>query len=145
MDVGSSSMASGANNQATNHYALNPIALFMASNPSAYINPNNNVQNFAPRRQPAHNQQQFQPHKGQAYAPQPSQVNQANQVAPSRASIQDMNGSVSSLHLRSSAENGMDDMPQQYANVRQQQLNLQQNPNMSGVFVPPEVFGMLNF
>jgi len=140
MDVGSS-MASGTNNSATNHYALNPIALFMASNPAAYITPNNNVQAF--RRQPAPNQQQqYQNHKGQNYAPPPSQINQNNQVPPSRASAQDMNSSVSSLHLRSSAENGMDDMPQQYQNVRQQQLNLQQN---QGVFVPPEVFGMLNF
>lgn len=136
MDVGSSAI-----NNPANHYALNPIALFMASNPAAYIAPNNNglanVQAFAARRQPAQHNQAFQNHKSQAYAQPPNQ--------PSRASAQDMNGSVSSLHLRSSAENGMDDMPQQYANVRQQQqMNLQQNPNMAGVFVP-EVFGMLNF
>jgi hypothetical protein len=126
-----SSIASGTNNSTANHYALNPIALFMASNPAAYITPNNNglanVQAFASRRQ---NNQAFQ-NKGQNYSSQ----NQS-----SRASAQDMNGSVSSLHLRSSAENGMDEMPQ-YTNVRQQQqINLQQN----GVFVP-EVFGMLNF
>lgn len=119
------SMASGSNNP--NHYALNPIALFMASNPATYA-PNNGLANgaaFQARRQPPNQINNQKP----VYVP-PNQRQQNRSGAEESA----MNGSVSSMQLRSSTEN------------EQQQMNLAQNPQqqLSGVFVP-EIVGMLPY
>ncbi|KAI6176903.1 Homeodomain-interacting protein kinase 2 [Aphelenchoides bicaudatus] len=117
-DVDLASMASGSNNTAVNHYALNPIALFM-SNPS-YI-----AQNNAARRQPAANHNQKP-----VYAPPQNQMQQPRTSVANGPEEHSMSSSVSSMQLRSSTEN-----EQNIAQTQQQQL--------AGVFVPQDVVGML--
>lgn len=123
------SVASGSNNAAANHYALNPIALFMASSNPSYIAPNNGLTNaaFTARRQPAnHNQKPV-------YAPPANQLQLNRASAVNGPEENSMSSSVSSMQLRSSTEN------------EQHQINMAQaQQQLAGVFVPPEqMVGML--